>query len=143
MIIRISFRSSLLKEVYSSQVTIWQITPSVFTHSWTVESLRSSILSNNTSLRAILLGGESFPKLESLLEIKHPQNNTKFYNIYGITEMSCWASITEMVLTNSQCDARHLGHPLSHTMLQVRNERGEIVSRGTGSLYIGNYATHI
>ncbi|CAK9819703.1 Beta-alanine-activating enzyme [Anthophora plagiata] len=128
----------LLKEAYSSQVTVLQITPSVFLHTWTAECLRTTILSNNTSLRVILFGGEPFPKLELLLEIKHPRNDTRFYNIYGITEVSCWASITEVPVTDVRFNVNYLGRTLSHTMFQVRNEKEEIVTHGTGFLYIGS-----
>lgn len=107
-------------------------------YSWTAECLKTSILSNNTSLRAILFGGEPFPKLELISETKHPYNGTKIYNIYGITEVSCWASINEIILTNGQFNVHYLGQLLSHTVFQVKNENGELITSGTGSLYIGN-----
>ncbi|CAL7937072.1 unnamed protein product [Xylocopa violacea] len=128
----------LLNEAYSNQITILQITPSVFIYNWTAECLRTSILSNNTSLRIILFGGEPFPKLELLSEMKQPYNDTKIYNIYGITEISCWASISEITITNGQFNVHYLGQPLSHTIFQVRNKRGEIITNGTGCLYIGS-----
>lgn len=128
----------LLKESYSNQITVLQITPSVFMYSWTAESLKSSILSNNTLLRAILFGGEPFPKLELISEAKHPYNNTKIYNIYGITEVSCWASINEIMITNTQFNVHCLGQVLSHTIFQVRNERDEVITNGTGFLHIGS-----
>ena len=116
-----------------------QVTPSVFMYSWTAESLKTSILSNNSLLRAILFGGEPFPKLELLSEAKHPCNNTKIYNVYGITEVSCWASINEIVITNRQSNVHYLGQVLSHTIFEVRNEKEEVITNGTGSLYIGNF----
>ncbi|OAD57617.1 Acyl-CoA synthetase family member 4, partial [Eufriesea mexicana] len=128
----------LLKKAYSNQITILQITPSVFMYSWTAECLKTSILSNNSSLRAILFGGEPFPKLELISETKHPYNSTKIYNIYGITEVSCWASINEIIITNGQFNVHYLGQLLSHTMFQVKNENGELITNGTGSLYIGS-----
>ncbi|KAK9300214.1 hypothetical protein QLX08_006989 [Tetragonisca angustula] len=128
----------LLKEAYSNQITIMQVTPSVFMYSWTAESLKTSILSNNSLLRAILFGGEPFPKLELLSEAKHPCNNTKIYNVYGITEVSCWASINEIVITNRQSNVHYLGQVLSHTIFEVRNEKEEVITNGTGSLYIGS-----
>ncbi|XP_076176149.1 aminoadipate-semialdehyde dehydrogenase isoform X2 [Ptiloglossa arizonensis] len=128
----------LLEEAYSSKITVLQMTPSRFLYSWTVERLKATILSNNTFLRVLLLGGEPFPKAELLLEAKHPHNSTKIYNIYGITEVSCWASITEIATTNLQFDTHYLGQVLSHTIFQVRNEKGEIVTNGTGFLHIGS-----
>ncbi|XP_053972317.1 beta-alanine-activating enzyme isoform X1 [Hylaeus volcanicus] len=127
-----------LDETYYSKITILQMTPSSFLYSWTVERLKATILSNDTSLRVLLLGGEPFPKIESLLEAKHPHNNTKIYNIYGITEVSCWASINEIVTTNLQINTHCLGQLLSQTMFQVRDEKGEIVTNGRGFLHIGS-----
>ncbi|XP_076620324.1 aminoadipate-semialdehyde dehydrogenase [Colletes latitarsis] len=128
----------LLEEAYSSKVTILQMTPSSFLYCWTVEHLKVTILSNDTSLRVLLLGGEPFPKVELLLEAKHLHNNTKIYNIYGITEVSCWASINEIVTINPQFNTHYLGQLLSQTIFQVRNEKGEILTNGTGCLYIGS-----
>lgn len=42
------------------------------------------------SLRRLILGGEQFPndaRMEKLI-----QSSVEVYNIYGITEMSCWSS---------------------------------------------------
>ncbi|XP_034171725.1 aminoadipate-semialdehyde dehydrogenase isoform X1 [Osmia lignaria lignaria] len=128
----------LIREAYSSQITVLQITPSVFLHSWTAECLKTTILSNDTSLKALVFGGEPFPKTELLLETKHPCNTTKIYNIYGITEVSCWASINEILVTNAEYDTRCLGQVLSQTMFRVKNEMGEVLTEGTGSLYIGS-----
>lgn len=134
-----SFAFRLLQEAYSRQITVLQMTPSVFLYSWTVERLKATILSDNTSLRVLLLGGEPFPKLESLLETKHPHNSTKIYNIYGITEVSCWASVNEVVTTSLPCHTNYLGQALSQTIFQVRDETGEVVKNGTGILHIGNW----
>ncbi|XP_076641004.1 aminoadipate-semialdehyde dehydrogenase [Halictus rubicundus] len=128
----------LLEKAHSNNISVLQTTPSVFLHNWTTERLKSTILSDDTSLRILLLGGEPFPKLDSLLEAKHPCNRTRIYNIYGITEVSCWASINEVAIANEQTDAQCLGQALSQTVLQVRNEKGEVVTNGTGSLYIGS-----
>ncbi|KZC11726.1 Acyl-CoA synthetase family member 4, partial [Dufourea novaeangliae] len=127
-----------LEVAYSSQITVLQMTPSVFLYNWTTERLKATILSGNTSLRVLLLGGEPFPKLELFLEAKHPSNNTRFYNIYGITELSCWASINEIITTDMQSNTQYLGQVLSQTTFQVKNEKGELVSNGTGFLYIGS-----
>ncbi|XP_076224644.1 aminoadipate-semialdehyde dehydrogenase isoform X2 [Nomia melanderi] len=122
-----------LEEAYSSQISVLQMTPSVFLYNWTSERLKATILSNNTSLRVLLLGGEPFPKLDLLLQAKHPDNNTLIYNIYGITEVSCWASINEVTVSNLQCDIHYLGQVLSETIFQVRNEKGDIVTNGSNS----------
>ncbi|XP_076276340.1 aminoadipate-semialdehyde dehydrogenase [Lasioglossum baleicum] len=128
----------LLEEAHSNNISVLQTTPSVFLHNWTTERLKSTILSDDTSLRVLLLGGEPFPKLGSLLEAKHPRNHTRIYNIYGITEVSCWASINEVATENEETETQCLGQALSQTLLQVRNEKGEVVTNGTGSLYIGS-----
>ncbi|XP_078049883.1 aminoadipate-semialdehyde dehydrogenase [Augochlora pura] len=128
----------LLEEIYSNKISILQITPSLFFNNWTTESLKATILSDNSSLRILLLGGEPFPKLDLLIEAVHPRNNTTIYNIYGITELSCWASINEVLISSEQTDVQCLGKALSHTILEVRNDEGEVITNGTGSLYIGS-----
>nr|XP_033341796.1 beta-alanine-activating enzyme isoform X2 [Megalopta genalis] len=128
----------LLEEVHSNNISILQMTPSLFLNNWTTERLKATILSDNSSLRILLLGGEPFPKLDLLLEAIHPCNNTRIYNIYGITELSCWASINEVTIKNRQTDVQCLGEALSHIIFQVRNEVGEVITNGTGFLYIGS-----
>lgn len=129
--------SRMLREiVVESQVSILQSTPSLLLHRWSSEELRNTILGTNSNLRILLLGGETFPSTEILARIKSPENATRIFDIYGITEVSCWASVREIHCNDS---ARFLGESLSETILEVRDETGKIVDEGEGVLHIGKY----
>lgn len=54
--------------------------------------IKSRVLSANTSLRVLALGGEAFPVLSLLKSWKHKENKTSIFNLYGITEVSSWAT---------------------------------------------------
>lgn len=97
--------------------------------------MKTTILDKDSKLRILLLGGEAFPSVKLLSEASHPQNMTRLFNIYGITEISCWSSIKEIVKNN--IDEPCLGEPLSETIFQIRNEDNEIITKGEGTLYIG------
>lgn len=66
--------------------------------------LKQDVLSCGSSLRVLALGGEACPSPALLESWRHEDNKTKIYNIYGITEVSCWAScyrIPESLLRSS------------------------------------------
>ncbi|KYN17850.1 Acyl-CoA synthetase family member 4 like protein [Trachymyrmex cornetzi] len=126
----------LLEKIFHARVTILQITPSLLFHQWSTKRLKTTILDKDSKLRILLLGGESFPSMKLLSKASHPRNTTRLFNIYGITEVSCWSSINEIVKNN--VDEPCLGEPLSETIFQIRNEDNEIAVRGDGTLYIGS-----
>ena len=49
------------------------------------------------SVKHLLLGGEAFPDLEFPV-----RTNLKIYNIYGLTEMSVWQSLVNVLPINNQ-----------------------------------------
>lgn len=53
--------------------------------------LQEEVLSAGSSLRVLALGGEACPSLALLRSWRQQGNCTHIYNIYGITEVSCWA----------------------------------------------------
>ncbi|XP_018311567.1 acyl-CoA synthetase family member 4 [Mycetomoellerius zeteki] len=126
----------LLEKIFHAHVTVLQITPSLLFHQWSTERLKTTILDKDSKLRILLLGGESFPSMKLLSKASHPRNTTRLFNIYGITEVSCWSSINEIVKNNvyESC----LGEPLSETVFQIRNEDNQITIKGDGTLYIGS-----
>ncbi|XP_011880286.1 PREDICTED: acyl-CoA synthetase family member 4 isoform X2 [Vollenhovia emeryi] len=126
----------LLEKMFCARATVLQITPSLFFHQWSASHLRTTILDKDSELRILLLGGEPFPSVKLLLEASHPRNATRLFNIYGITEVSCWSSIKEIVKNN--VGEPRLGEPLSETVFQIRNEDNEVIIRGDGTLYIGS-----
>lgn len=54
--------------------------------------LQQTLLSKNTSLRVLCFGGECCPSASTLKLWRQDGNDTKFINIYGVTEVSCWAT---------------------------------------------------
>lgn len=67
--------------------------------------LKEEVLSSASSLRVLALGGEACPPPALLRSWRHEGNETSVYNIYGITEVSCWACchhIPESVLRSTE-----------------------------------------
>ncbi|CAN8006336.1 unnamed protein product, partial [Ixodes hexagonus] len=100
--------------------------------------VRESLLSKDTRLRVVAFGGEDCPSVAMLKRWRGTGNETQFYNLYGTTEVSCWSTCHRIDLTATS-DAKYvpLGDPLDATVLEVRNELGEIISEGDGLLFIG------
>lgn len=69
-------------------LTYLQITPSLYR--LLSSAIEEIVSSNRNFLNHIVLGGEPFPKIPSKLL---SSSKTKFYNVYGVTEMSCWQSM--------------------------------------------------
>uniref|UniRef100_A0A3B4FTB5 Aminoadipate-semialdehyde dehydrogenase n=1 Tax=Pundamilia nyererei TaxID=303518 RepID=A0A3B4FTB5_9CICH len=123
------------------KTTVLQVTPTLllrFGH----RILKQDVLSCGSSLRVLALGGEACPSPALLESWRHEDNKTKIYNIYGITEVSCWAScyrIPESLLRSSNLTVSSvpLGTPLMDTVVEVRDEHGCVVSEGEGQIFIG------
>ncbi|XP_056187959.1 beta-alanine-activating enzyme isoform X2 [Falco biarmicus] len=123
------------------RVTVLQATPTLL-RSFGAHIIKSAVLSANTSLRVLALGGEAFPVLNLLKSWKHKENKTSIFNLYGITEVSSWATcykIPEEVFT---ADFRTdfpipLGSPLLGTKVEVRDANGCSVLEGEGQVFIG------
>jgi phenylacetate-coenzyme A ligase PaaK-like adenylate-forming protein len=45
-----------------------------------------------TQLKSLILGGEQFPPISNLIIQQMIKQGKRVVNIYGLTEMSCWAS---------------------------------------------------
>ncbi|NWW78922.1 ACSF4 enzyme, partial [Climacteris rufus] len=122
-------------------VTVLQATPTLLRR-FGAHIIKSRVLSADTSLRVLALGGEAFPILSLLKSWKHMENKTSIFNLYGITEVSSWATcyrIPEEVLS---ADFRMdfpipLGSPLLGTKLEVRDANGSAVLEGEGQVFIG------
>ncbi|XP_012264555.2 beta-alanine-activating enzyme isoform X2 [Athalia rosae] len=132
----ISSPNKLLHLIHEYKVNFLQITPSLWLSRWSNHEIKRTILGKDSHLKVLLFGGEPLPKLDLIFALKHVDNKTRIYNIYGITEVSCWASINEIDSVNP--DHQYLGKLLSDTIFQVRNECGEIIHNGEGILYIGS-----
>ncbi|XP_032080487.1 beta-alanine-activating enzyme isoform X2 [Thamnophis elegans] len=123
------------------RVTVLQATPTLLKR-FGVEHIRSTVLTVDTSLRILALGGEACPALSVLRSWKVNGNKTQLFNIYGITEVSCWATCYRIPEEAFDMDHRFdaavpLGTPLSGTAVEVRDAEGFLVQEGEGQVFIG------
>ncbi|ELK34719.1 Acyl-CoA synthetase family member 4 [Myotis davidii] len=88
------------------RVTILQATPTLLRR-FGSQLIKSTVLSASTSLRVLALGGEAFPSLTVLKGWREVGNRTQIFNVYGITEVSSWATfyrIPEEILNSTLND---------------------------------------
>ncbi|XP_050076877.1 beta-alanine-activating enzyme [Anopheles maculipalpis] len=119
-------------------VTVMQMTPSMFAR-WDSIDVSQIIFGPTTTLRILVLGGEKFPTLKTPAD-----SRVLLYNIYGITEVSCWSMIQQV--SHEYVLDVPLGKPLDNSIkLQLRNlddERLQTIKNTVGStvgqLYIGS-----
>ncbi|NXF99963.1 ACSF4 enzyme, partial [Sakesphorus luctuosus] len=122
-------------------VTVLQATPTLL-RMFGAHTIKSTVLSANTSLRVLALGGEAFPLLSLLKSWKHKENKTSIFNLYGITEVSSWATCYKIPEEVFDADFRTdfpvpLGSPLLGTKVEVRDINGSAVLEGEGQIFIG------
>ncbi|NXS29159.1 ACSF4 enzyme, partial [Pomatostomus ruficeps] len=122
-------------------VTVLQATPTLLRR-FGAHIIKSRVLSANTSLRILALGGEAFPVLSLLKSWKHKENKTNIFNLYGITEVSSWATCYKIPEEIFSADFRTdfpipLGSALLGTKLEVRDANGSAVLEGEGQIFIG------
>ncbi|XP_005501250.2 beta-alanine-activating enzyme isoform X1 [Columba livia] len=122
-------------------VTVLQATPTLLRR-FGAHIIKSTVLSANTSLRVLALGGETFPMLNLLKSWKHKENKTSIFNLYGITEVSSWATCYKIPEEVFSADFRTdfpipLGSPLLGTKVEVRDTNGSAVLEGEGQIFIG------
>lgn len=80
-----------------------QVTPTLLRR-FGSQIIKSTVLSASTSLRVLALGGEAFPSLTVLQSWREVGNRTQIFNVYGITEVSSWATyykIPEKILNST------------------------------------------
>ncbi|KAF5900525.1 acyl-CoA synthetase family member 4 isoform X2, partial [Clarias magur] len=121
--------------------TVLQATPTLLRR-FGGRVLREQILSAGSSLRVLALGGEVCPSLFLLKSWRQAGNKTRIYNLYGTTEVSCWAccyKLPDSLLSSDHMDngSVPLGDPLMDTAVEVRDENGRLVTEGEGQVFIG------
>ncbi|XP_047113580.1 beta-alanine-activating enzyme isoform X1 [Schistocerca piceifrons] len=90
-------------------------------------------------LRCLVLGGEPCPSPSILAQcLNLLPSRPAVFSAYGITEVSCWASLQRVELDAEEAMAVPLGKPLSETLMEVRDEQGNILTVGEGHMYIGS-----
>ncbi|MED1724567.1 non-ribosomal peptide synthetase [Brevibacillus parabrevis] len=121
---------SLRELIESQEIDFLQITPS---------RLRL-LLSNDQSkhalsqLAAILIGGESLP--ETLLHQVRRLTNARIYNMYGPTEATVWASVSDL----TEAEKVDIGKPISGVRYYVVDRYDQLVPVGVaGELCIGGW----
>ncbi|NXL95285.1 ACSF4 enzyme, partial [Alectura lathami] len=122
-------------------VTVLQATPTLLRR-FGAHLIKSTVLAADTSLRVLALGGEAFPSLSLLKSWKHEENKTSVFNLYGITEVSSWATCYKIPEEVFSADFRTefpvpLGSPLLGTTVEVRDANGSAVLEGEGQVFIG------
>ncbi|CAH0771842.1 unnamed protein product [Bemisia tabaci] len=123
------------------QLSILQTTPSLFRR-WTGPEIRGRILNDETKLRVLALGGEECISFNILQSFKSPKNKTEIFNLYGLTEMSCWASYSKISfdeIYDGAEDKIPLGIPLSSTYwkIDVDNEYSDSAGNKISELILG------
>ncbi|XP_066532812.1 beta-alanine-activating enzyme [Hoplias malabaricus] len=124
-----------------NSTTVLQATPTLVRR-FGLHVLQKEVLCVNSSLRVLALGGEACPSLALLRSWRQDGNKTKLYNLYGTTEVSCWACCYGLPLSLLPPDDLSdttvpLGEPLMDTAVEVRDERGCLVTKGEGQVFIG------
>lgn len=121
----------------ANSVTVWQTTPSKFLQ-YSNADIKNKILCKNSTLKILALGGEPFNSIKRLKELKHNENKTKIFTLYGVTEMSCWACMAELNLNKLLTDREiPLGNCLSETEIVIKHTDNS--KENTGKIMLGKY----
>ncbi|CEF68098.1 Acyl-CoA synthetase family member 4 [Strongyloides ratti] len=141
--------SLLCDVIINEKITFFQTTPSFL--KLLSKNILLKVLSSN--IKHLLIGGEEFPYfyLKNIIISTNyvPNNLLKIYNVYGITEVSCWAMIKEIKLeslinyklsfTKYKDIAEMFGRLIFSTSIQITSS-GKILIGGyrqySGDLYI-------
>ena len=54
------------------------------------------IFKKDSPIKNLLIGGELFP-VTFLNHVISPQSTVRVFNIYGVTEVSCWATLSSAI----------------------------------------------
>ena len=96
----------------------------------------------------LAFGGEACPSPTTILQWRHVNNNTRIFNIYGITEVSSWAMCYELTGSNGELSvvpdddgelekAVPLGNPLLDTIVELHDDNDNVITNGSGQIWIG------
>ena len=112
---------ALCVDLVDGACSIVQMTPSLFSN-FSGSQLKKLLLDVKSQVRVIILGGEKFPfsdrsqiptNLKSWL-VQDPINH-KLVNVYGLSEISCWATYSIFDIENNEF--ADIGKPLSETVV--------------------------
>lgn len=109
--------------------SIMQTTPSLFMR-WTSKEIAERVLSPASSLRILALGGEAFPPVDTIEQWQdwNGRHLKRIFNLYGLTEMSCWASASEVASDDIHSKRPiSIGKPLDNLTRFELTSNGELV----------------
>ena len=138
----------LVQCLVDRRVNVIQATPSLLVLWNSLQPLCSSLFkADNSHVRIVVLGGEPLPSLRVLRQWFGGASSCldiKLYNLYGVTEVSSWATVKSFSLDEAEssnaseisCD---LGDTLTDTVVCIVGTNGEIITSegGLGEIYIG------
>lgn len=112
-----------------SKCSIMQTTPSLFMR-WTSKEIAERVMCPASSLRVLALGGEAFPSIGTIERWQdwNGRHRKRIFNLYGLTEMSCWASAYEV--TSDDIISKRpipIGKPLDSSTRFELTSNGELV----------------
>jgi len=118
---------NLLSYIEENQVDVLQVTPSRMQ----MLTLFSGWEDKLNSLKAILVGGESFPA--ALTEKLKALSETKIYNMYGPTETTIWSTVKPVIPGKKLT----IGRPIANTHIYILNKNLDLAAAGEiGEIYI-------
>jgi len=112
------------------------VTPSLYRRFSEADLLRLRAFG---SIRILAFGGEAFPTQNEIEKWRRSwPPGLRLFNLYGITECSCWASVKEITFKGilQSRDLDLIGDPLPETSFRVLGKKGEWVEEGEGELVI-------
>ncbi|XP_031624083.1 beta-alanine-activating enzyme [Contarinia nasturtii] len=117
----------------NSEVTIMQTTPSLFMR-WSSSEIADRIFSSNSQLRILAFGGERIPETNQMKNWIDWENNNvlRIFNLYGLTEMSCWACVYEITKEDIRSNRRiPIGNSIdANTTIDI-NADGELLLKSS------------
>ena len=116
----------LFDSIQHYHVDLLMMTPNLFLSFSSDHQL--AFCRGDTSVKDIVLGGESFP--QQILTL--PRSSVTLWNIYGTTECSVWASIEKLGHTKESVS---LGELLGETKWAIKNESEDLSNEG--ELWLG------
>ncbi|RXG68982.1 Acyl-CoA synthetase family member 4 [Armadillidium vulgare] len=134
---------TLEKVMNSNPISFMQTTPTLFR---TLNPKFIQSLLRNENLKTLAFGGENFPSQAEFRVWFNLSSKVKIYNLYGLTEMSCWAmyhnvDMNQVLSANleenigSYCPIP-LGKPLTDVEILLIDKFGNRISKGEGQIFL-------
>lgn len=123
------------QHLIDEKVTVLNQTPSAFSQLINIDAQTTA---DNLHLRYVIFGGEAldFNALPRWVD-KHPLQDVKLINMYGITETTVHASYHPITDEDIQRGRSIIGKPLNDLLIHILDSHGQLVPTGVlGEMYI-------